>query len=136
MKKYLPEIEKDDNFLLILFLLEIKKVRIIKIQEHYQLGHKMLNLFKKQEFLFLKFSQKLLIIFILPNEKPKIDFIPSNLGIIDTNIKYDLILDELPIDMSLITKREIEQLPQNENNYQLILTFLDSNKNNSSQRFF
>lgn len=38
--------------------------------------------------------------------------------------------------MSLITKREIEQLPQNENNYQLILTFLDSNKNNSSQRFF
>ena len=38
--------------------------------------------------------------------------------------------------MSLITKREIEQLPQNENNYQLILSFLDSNKNNSSQRFF
>ena len=142
MKKYLPEIEKDEILSIPQFFIDSIIARDKKSEDHKDLGTLLAwaqNVEPIQKIgiplpkILPKISDN---IFILPNEKPKIDFIPSNLGIIDTNIKYDLILDELPIDMSLITKREIEQLPQNENNYQLILTFLDSNKNNSYQRFF
>ena len=42
-------------------------------------------------------------IFILPKEKQKFDFIPSNLGAIYITIKDDLIFDELPIGINLIT---------------------------------
>lgn len=70
-------------------------------------------------------------IFILPSESPNISLI-GNVGIIDKETSYNLIPEELPIDVKLIIKREI--INRN-NNLILALTSKDSSKKTSTEIF-
>lgn len=92
MKKYLPEIEKDEILSIPQFFIDSIIARDKKSEDHKDLGTLLAwaqNVEPIQKIgiplpkILPKISDN---IFILPNEKPKIDFIPSNLGIIDTNI--------------------------------------------------
>ena len=70
-------------------------------------------------------------IFILPSGSPNISLI-GNISIIDEQISYNLIPEELPIDVKLIIKREI--IFEN-NNFFLVLEAKDSSKETLTEKF-
>jgi len=70
-------------------------------------------------------------IFILPTGNPNISLI-GDVGIIDIETSYNLIPEELPIDVKLILEREIIML---NNNLFLVLTSKDSSKKTWTERY-
>lgn len=140
IKKYLPQIPRDEIISIPQYFIDSIEARKNDSDHHKDLGALLawaqnIDPIQKIGVPFPKILDKVNTpIFILPNGKKQIDLI-GNIGLLDKEKEYNLIPDELPIDIELIIKREIQENSENRNNFFFILTTMNSNKCIDEKRF-